>query len=727
MHHHVPLGGNARPQANVAIHRGNFKFTEGGLQYVELFVEMIETRNNGPLRPCATSSRQPSATETDVTKVTVVDPENKARGILGYIQARRADGSFAVGAGLVYLQESSTASKLDMLYRKSLYSLALNLAPMQKLDESSVADIYRQYGNHLYGAIGMGSRWGTQLCYTEVSRRTTNKQPRHLQELHSLGLANADHTTLLLNTYTKLKYIARIDSFIKTEITAECQGRWRRLVGAAIRPCHRDSITETRIKTEDAGNFADALTYLRKLGPEAAENNLPRYGRAMLQSLREETMQPVIDPHIDVAFSTESAAPAPSYLSYIALNRGTTAATIVSSETAMPPLPSNKTVRASRRESVHEASVSASGPSTPPPLPTASSIVSRQPPTATLPVPVTPSVKHVSPGIYFLRFADYIGSCKDSVNDQPPGSTGLYNENIKEKEGEGNAVLRSVTIPYDSMHALILCSSYGFTDGLVLLWEKMGMYEDVLRFWMDKDKEGNNPGTSHKVVEQLIFLTSTAELLARHQEDVKGILEYIDEEESMPPLGVIQVLSRNGVASVGLVKEWLVKRIKESRSEIQNDQELTKSYRLETAARLKQVQELTSPDEPRVFHVTRCTTCLGQLDPPSVHFMCNHSYHQRCIAETECPACVREHAVIREIRQTNEKLADQHEVFLSEVQEVALRRLRLRMPPEIVEELCDRLYGANSTPARSSYVQRYRRRTLSRVLGSHTSGYEDRF
>jgi hypothetical protein len=73
--------------------------------------------------------------------------------------------------------------------------------------------------------------------------------------------------------------------------------------------------------------------------------------------------------------------------------------------------------------------------------------------------------------------------------------------------------------------------------------------------------------------------------------------------------------------------------------------------------------------------------------------MCNHSYHQRCdifsiiypfrllnlpglplhrcVAEneTECPACVREHAVIREIRQTNEKLADQHDVFLSEVQD----------------------------------------------------------
>ncbi len=39
----------------------------------------------------------------------------------------------------------------------------------------------------------------------------------YLQELHSLGLANSDHTTLLLNTYTKLKDVSRLDSFIKTE------------------------------------------------------------------------------------------------------------------------------------------------------------------------------------------------------------------------------------------------------------------------------------------------------------------------------------------------------------------------------------------------------------------------------------------------------------------------------------------------------------------------------
>jgi len=37
--------------------------------------------------------------------------------------------------------------------------------------------------------------------------------------------------------------------------------------------------------------------------------------------------------------------------------------------------------------------------------------------------------------------------------------------------------------------------------------------------------------------------------------------------------------------------------------------------------------------------------------------------------ETECPLCVRQHGVIHEIRRNNERMADQHELFLADVQD----------------------------------------------------------
>jgi hypothetical protein len=106
------------------------------------------------------------------------------------------------------LEEKSTAAKLDMLYRKSLYLIALNLASTQGLDVSSVADIHKQYGDHLYGkgdydgamqqyvqTIGhlqpsyVVRKVSSSKLYTDsypkirkllVSRCSTNPQSRHL-------------------------------------------------------------------------------------------------------------------------------------------------------------------------------------------------------------------------------------------------------------------------------------------------------------------------------------------------------------------------------------------------------------------------------------------------------------------------------------------------------------------------------------------------------------------
>jgi hypothetical protein len=107
----------------------------------------------------------------------------------------------------------------------------------------------------------------------------------YLQELHSLGLANSDHTTLLLNTYTKLKDVSRLDTFIKTESRrGDDSDELPFDLETAIRVCRQAGYFEhagylakkyqrhedyLRIQIEDAGNFKDALVYLRKLGSEA--------------------------------------------------------------------------------------------------------------------------------------------------------------------------------------------------------------------------------------------------------------------------------------------------------------------------------------------------------------------------------------------------------------------------------------------------------------------------
>ncbi|KAF7367248.1 E3 ubiquitin-protein ligase PEP5 [Mycena sanguinolenta] len=768
-------------------YEGNKSFIRSHLNYLVIVSPPITPTASAAFRTVRNFAAR-NTTDTDITRVAVFDPENKIVGYSGTVtQGVRDIISIPEWGGvyilsndgtLVQLLEKPFSAKLDMLYRSSMYPVALNLAKTQGLEDSSetVADIHKQYGDHLYnkgnwdGAMGQFVKTIGCVAPSYVIRKFLDAQRIHnlvtyLQELHSLGLANSDHTTLLLNAYTKLKDVARLDGFIKTESRRVSSGSGEKDelpfdLDTAIRVCrqagyfpHASYLAKKyerheeylRIQIEDAQNYSEALVYLRALGGDAAESNLARYGRAMLDSLPEETTQllidlctptsgPVLEPEEEVpntAASTKAlfsaGANGPSYLSYLALHRNSVVVD------APPPSPSIKTVKpsdtASRRASVHES---------PPQTPSVHTTAPNKRP----PAPLKPLPKLISPRLYFAHFVDHMdqflvfletvarrrwGQSVEGIDDvsvapeaetlpddhDRPDQVAVWNTLLElyltlpdpsatpvvgSTTGAGTTgdedessplrrkalrVLKSKTLPYDPTHALILCSSRGYTRGLVLLWERMGMYEDVLRFWMGSAE----PGASDEVVRRLKaygstrpqlylvvlrYLTSTPALLTRHEADVREVLEHIDKEQIATPLGIIQVLARNDVASVGLVKDWLMTRIQTARAEIQSDQEWTTSYRLETAAKLKQVADLADPEHPRVFNVTRCSGCGGQLDLPSVHFMCNHSFHQpRCIQEneTECPLCVREHGVIREIRRNNERLADQHELFVSEVKE----------------------------------------------------------
>lgn len=153
-------------------------------------------------------------------------------------------------------------------------------------------------------------------------------------------------------------------------------------------------------------------------------------------------------------------------------------------------------------------------------------------------------------------------------------------------------LLADSSLPYDPMHALILCSTIDFKEGLVKLWESMGMYEDVLRFYMHQEPDMGSKGTTtngstrapsdevlryldlygssnpHLYPLVLRYLSSSSEILSRHSQQLGDILQIIDEERIMPPLAIVQLLSRNGVTSLGSVKQWLKQRTEGSRDDI---------------------------------------------------------------------------------------------------------------------------------------------------------------
>ncbi|TKY89951.1 hypothetical protein EX895_001249 [Sporisorium graminicola] len=228
------------------------------------------------------------------------------------------------------------------------------------------------------------------------------------------------------------------------------------------------------------------------------------------------------------------------------------------------------------------------------------------------------------------------------------------------------------TLPYDASHAVMLCSMEDFNDGLILLYERMGMYEEVVRLHMDAaalaSDDDEEDRSSAKVMAALRrygavrpelydlvlrFLVSSPVLLERHTSDLLSVLTLIRERSLMSTLEIVQVLSSTPHTHVGLIREFIVSSISGISSATQKDAAAIAEYKQSTDDTLHEIAELTDAGTARVFQMTRCTACGGQLDLPSVHFMCKHSYHQRCLGEeeAECASCGEHQRRVREGRR----------------------------------------------------------------------------
>lgn len=81
----------------------------------------------------------------------------------------------------------------------------------------------------------------------------------------------------------------------------------------------------------------------------------------------------------------------------------------------------------------------------------------------------------------------------------------------------------------------------------------------------------------------------------------------------------------------------------------------------------KEIQDLRT--NARIFQLSKCTTCTFTLDLPAVHFMCMHSFHQRCLGdnEKECPECAPEYRSVLEMKRSLEQNSKNQDLFFNQV------------------------------------------------------------
>ena len=256
-------------------------------------------------------------------------------------------------------------------------------------------------------------------------------------------------------------------------------------------------------------------------------------------------------------------------------------------------------------------------------------------------------------------------------------STAQTNEKL-EWERRARGLIESKTVPIDTSNILLLSDLEKFRDGTILVSEKQGLRFDVFRSYTAAcDTQGAikamhkyGPEEPQLYPAALAYFVSKPEILAEAGSEVETVLKRIDDDGLMAPLQVIQTLSTNAVATMGLVKKYLAAIVERERLEIASNRRDIASYRSSTTEKLNEINELST--KPASFNATRCANCSTTLDLPTVHFLCKHSFHQRCldvpegheIGEIECPRCAPQNQAAKDIRRMQLDSAAKHDLFL---------------------------------------------------------------
>ncbi|XP_041361621.1 vacuolar protein sorting-associated protein 11 homolog [Gigantopelta aegis] len=558
-------------------------------------------------------------------------------------------GSLYILAGdrkLYQLQEKDTQTKLEMLFKKNNYTLAISLAKSQQYDQDGLIDIFTQYGDHLYskgdhdGAIDQYIKTIGKLEASYVIRKFLDAQRIHnltkyLQALHKAQMATEEHTTLLLNCYTKLKDVSKLDEFIMTkdrevDFDVETAIKVCRSAGyhdhaLSLAEKHRKHEWYLKIQLEDICDFEKALLYIGRLEFVEAEINIKKYGKVLMSKVPRQTTEllkrlctdfrPMDSPLVDQS-SLEGG------IQHIE--------------------------KANAEEFIH---------------------------------------------IFVNNSAKLTEFLEHMVEVQPNSSCLVYNTLLElylhdlihkeeialrvEQERKTLELLKRTDAQYDIDHARILCQMNNFKAGILYLYEKAQLYQQILRYHMEHDEFIHVIDTCKKFGQQDQSLWVQAlSYFAKKEDNCKTqlmeVLSHIDKKNLLPPLLVIQTLAHNSTATLSVVKDYIIRRLQLENDQIAEDERLITQYREDTEKKRAQIEELKT--SAKIFQASKCNICNHGLELPSVHFLCEpHSYHQHCFEsyaenDTECPVCAAENRKIMDIIRAQEQTKDIHEYFHNQLE-----------------------------------------------------------
>ncbi|VVC44962.1 Zinc finger, RING-type,WD40-repeat-containing domain,Vacuolar protein sorting protein 11, C- [Cinara cedri] len=570
--------------------------------------------------------------EIESVSITILDIQNKfivftvtIREILSVLPEWGSLYILTTGGNLSQLIEKDLQSKLTVLFKKNLYDVAVRMAKCQQYDSQALIDIFRQYGDHLYtkgdhsGAVEQYIKTIGKLEPSYVIKKFLDSQyieslTTYLHALHKSGNATKDHTTLLFNCYSKLNSVDKLQEFIITKdenIDFD--------VDVAIQVCRQSSPENAlklaekhdrhslyiKILLEDRYEYTAALEYIEKLSTEQSVQTVKQYSNVFMENVPKETV---------------------TFLKKLCSTSYTSGNVDLSDSSAQP-----------------------------------------------------------EDFIYLLLddsecLVDFLEHFENYLDKWSTSLLNIYiehclivwkNESNQEKrttiENKIINILQSHDIKTcDYYQVLILAMSFDFKPAIVYIFEHNKQYTKLIHYYLSLSDYSaaidccRKYGPTEPMLWILVFNTAMGDEMFPSSM-LEEILNEIEKKSLLSAHFTITSLIKSKNVKIGHIRAYLTSLFGAEKKTFEKEKEMVNKYQKDSENIKNTIQKLKNC--AIVFQGLRCSACNNQLELPSVHFMCQHSYHQHCFqafseSDNDCPACTPNNKKIMDVIRTQGQIKD---------------------------------------------------------------------
>lgn len=202
---------------------------------------------------------------------------------------------------------------------------------------------------------------------------------------------------------------------------------------------------------------------------------------------------------------------------------------------------------------------------------------------------------------------------------------------------------------YDHNHVLVLCQTYEFWLGVMLIYEEKKLYNLIVRHYLST----NDYASLYTLCKRLGSTDSSIWLhtlnglrLASNVPSsiLQEILQVIATEKLLSPLQVLNALTAINKDGPNLsnVRSYFLQIFQKEDEIIQKDREEAEKYHQESEGMKSNIKMLNR--DPIEFRGSLCDACHQPLSFPGLFFLCKHAFHQDCVrsfleTEKDCMMC----------------------------------------------------------------------------------------